>query len=50
MRAKGVKVLQTPSIYIGAVIGAFALYYIDRSYGFNYIFAKAKEEVDAVQS
>lgn len=50
MRVKGVKALQTPSVYIIAVVAAFLLYYIDRHYGFNLIFAKTQEEFEGLKS
>jgi len=50
MRANGVRSLQQPSIYIVAVIAAFLLYYVDRHYGFNYIFSKVSDEAEHMKS
>ena len=45
MRVNGLRKLEQPSVYIGAVVAAFILYYVDRNYGFNYLFSKAENEL-----
>jgi hypothetical protein len=46
MRANGIRRLQQPQVYIGAVVAAFILYYLDRNYGFGYLYKKAENELE----
>lgn len=44
MRVNGIRRLQQPQVYIGAVVAAFILYYLDQSYGFSYLYKRAENE------
>ncbi len=46
---QGIKSLQTPSIYIGAVIFAFLLYHIDRREIIQSIFANKEKELNGLR-
>ena len=50
MRANGIRRLQQPQVYIGAVIAAFILYYLDRYYGFNYLFKRAENKLESLKT
>lgn len=44
-RAKGIKALQSPSIYIIAVIVAFMLYHLDRRYPFHNLLISTQDDL-----
>lgn len=50
MRVNGIRRLQQPQVYIGAVVAAFILYYLDKYYGFGYIVARAEDELKQIKS
>ena len=50
MRVDGIRRLQKPTVYIGAVVAAFILYYVDRYYGFNLLFSKAEHELENIKT
>ena len=50
MRVNGIRRLQQPSVYIGAVAAAFILYYLDRHYGFGYIVERAEGEFEQLRA
>ena len=50
MRVNGIRRLQQPSIYIGAVAAAFILYYLDRYYGLGYIVKRAESELEHLRA